>query len=127
MQRQSSSRLVDSETAAASHQNAAASGALAAGCLLTVGSALLTCLMLFINGSLVMAILVAINQVIPPQFHYPAVFQFLLFSMPVLLAVLQWMMIDYVRTRLSLRRRRPDSSLADRGSLMQPAPESIAT
>lgn len=106
MQIQSSPQINDSETAAASYQNAAASGALATGCLLTMASALLTCLMLFINGSLVMAILVAVNEVVPAQFRYPQLFQFLLFSMPVILAALQWMMIDYVRTRFSLSRRR---------------------
>ncbi|MEM9646525.1 MAG: hypothetical protein AAF989_16150 [Planctomycetota bacterium] len=75
-------------------------GTVTAGCLLTMASGLLTCLMLFINGSLVMAILVAATRVGPAWLGNQSLIQFLLFSMPVALTVLQWMMVDYVRTRL---------------------------
>ncbi len=73
---------------------------------MTVGSALVTCLMLFINGSLVMAILISLVKIGPSWLSNTALMQFLLFSMPVVLVVLQWMMIDYVRTRLSESSRR---------------------
>ena len=78
---------------------------LATGCLFATGSALLTCLMLFINGSLVMGILTALATTGSPLLGNEKFRQFVLFSVPVLLAVVQWMMIDYVRTRLSRRRR----------------------
>ena len=77
-----------------------------AGCMLAFGSALLTCLMLFINGSLVMALLTAFASSGPYWVRKPQFTQFMLFFMPVLLAVIQWMMIDYVRSRF--RQRRPD-------------------
>ena len=78
---------------------------LATGCLLALGSALLTCLMLFINGSLVMGILTALASSGPPWLAGEKFRQFALFSLPVLLAIVQWMMIDYLRTRLSRRHR----------------------
>lgn len=77
----------------------------AAGCLFATGSALLTCLMLFINGSLVMGMLAALAATGPPFLNHEQFRQFVLFSLPVLLAVIQWMMIDYVRTRFSRHRR----------------------
>lgn len=79
------------------------SGSMAAGCLLALGSALLTCLMLFINGSLVMALLGAFAAAGPSWIAKPEFSQFMLFLIPVVLVVIQWMMIDYVRTRFSQR------------------------
>ena len=73
------------------------------GCLLAFGSALLTCLMLFINGSLVMALLTAFSGSGPAWMRKPEFTQFVLFVTPVLLAVVQWIMIDYVRTRFRQR------------------------
>ena len=70
-----------------------------AGCLMAFGSALLTCLMLFINGSLVMALLTAFSTSGPSWVSKPEFAQFMLFLTPVALVVVQWMMIDYVRTR----------------------------
>ncbi len=70
-----------------------------AGCIVALGSALLTCLMLFINGSLVMALLNAYATSGPSWANKPEFAQFMLFLMPVVLAVAQWMMIDYVRGR----------------------------
>ncbi len=77
-----------------------------AGCLLALGSALLTCLMLFINGSLVMALLAAFASSGPSWATKPEFSQFVLFLLPVVLVVIQWMMIDYVRTRF--RQRSPE-------------------
>lgn len=74
-----------------------------AGCMIAIGSALLTCLLLFINGSLVMAILAALARSGPSWTSKPAFSQFMLFAIPVLLAVAEWIMIDYVRTRLRQR------------------------
>ena len=74
-----------------------------AGCVLAFGSALLTCLMLFINGSLVMAVLTAFSSSGPYWVRKPEFTQFMLFVVPVALAVIQWMMIDYVRTRFRQR------------------------
>ena len=78
-------------------------GVIAGGCLLAIGSALVTCLMLFINGSLVLAILSAVASAGPAWLSNRRFAQFMLFSLPVLLAVVQWMMIDYVRTRFRHR------------------------
>ena len=69
------------------------------GCLLSVGSALVTCVMLFINGSLVLAFLAAFSKFGPDWMRNPSFAQFMLYLVPVLLAVAQWMMIDYVRSR----------------------------
>ncbi len=71
-----------------------------AGCIMAIGSALLTCLMLFINGSLVMAVLTAVARSGPSWASKPEFSQFMLFLVPVLLVVAEWVMIDYVRTRL---------------------------
>ena len=69
------------------------------GCLLSLGSALVTCLMLFINGSLVLAFLAVFDRVGPAWMRDPSFSQFMLFLVPVLLVVVQWIMIDYVRSR----------------------------
>ncbi len=76
---------------------------MATGCVFAMLSALLTSLMLFINGSLVMAILSALQQAGPGWASNPQLSQFLLFTLPVVFAIIQWMMIDYVRTRLRAR------------------------
>jgi len=75
-----------------------------AGCVMAFASALLTCLMLFINGSLVMAVLTALARSGPSWTSRPEFSQFMLFIVPVLLVVAEWIMIDYVRTRLTQRR-----------------------
>jgi hypothetical protein len=74
------------------------------GCVIAFGSAMLTGFMLFINGSLVLAVLTAIGRTGPSWASKPEFSQFMLFLMPVLMVVAEWMMIDYVRTRF---RRRP--------------------
>ncbi len=80
-----------------------------AGCLIGLASAALTCLMLFINGSLVMALLTAFAASGPSWANKPEFSQFILFLVPVMLVVAEWMMIDYVRTRLRQRSPRwPD-------------------
>lgn len=74
-----------------------------AGCLMAFGSAVVTCGLLFINGSFVMALLTAFAASGPSWARKPEVSQFILFSMPVVLVVVQWMMIDYVRRRFRQR------------------------
>lgn len=83
------------------------SATIAAGCLIAGSVALLTCLMLFVNGSLVLAILTALEGQGPRWFRDPRVSQFLLFAVPVLLVVVQWKLIDYLRRKL--RRRSHES------------------
>lgn len=76
---------------------------LPAGCLFALVSAAVTCLMLLINGALVMAILDSIPNTAPTWARKPEFVQFMLFLVPVLLVVVQWMMIDYVRSRFRQR------------------------
>lgn len=76
---------------------------LLAGCLMTLVSASITGLLLFLNGSLVMALLTAFSASGPSWAKKPAFSQFVLFSLPVALVVIQWMMIDYLRTRFRSR------------------------
>ncbi|MGI9473563.1 MAG: hypothetical protein ACR2NZ_18620 [Rubripirellula sp.] len=74
-----------------------------AGCVMAIGSALLTCLMLYINGSLVMAVLTAMARSGPAWASNPQFSQFMLFLVPVILVIAEWTMIDYVRTRFVRR------------------------
>lgn len=92
-------------------------GALASGCVVALSSALLTCLLLFINGSLVWALLSALAKSGPSWLARPESSQFLLFLVPVLLVVAEWMMIDYVRTRFSRRVDTDETSSAPRSKL----------
>ena len=64
---------------------------------------MLTGLMLYINGSLVMAVLAALARTGPSWASNPEFSQFALFLVPVLMVVAEWMMIDYVRTRFRHR------------------------
>lgn len=74
-----------------------------AGCMSAVISALVTALMLFINGALVLAVLVAVKGESQSWFNDKRVSQFLLYTIPVALVIVQWLMIDYVRTRFGDR------------------------
>lgn len=69
------------------------------GCVISFGSAVLTGFLLFINGSLVMAVLAALARSGPSWASNPEASQFLLFLMPVMMVVAEWVMIDYVRSR----------------------------
>ncbi|QDT06100.1 hypothetical protein K227x_45070 [Rubripirellula lacrimiformis] len=75
-----------------------------AGCVFALGSALITSLMLFVNGSLVMAVISAMQRSGPDWANHAQLSQFLLYTLPVVLVVIEWMMIDYLRTRFSRRR-----------------------
>lgn len=81
------------------HQSNAASG-IGPGCLFAATSTVVTCMLLFINGSMVTAIYSAVAETGPAVMHDPRLIQFVLFVGPVLLVVAQWVMIDYVLSRL---------------------------
>lgn len=80
-------------------QRSAASG-VGPGCLYAATSTVVTCVLLFINGSMVTAIYAAVAETGPAVMHDPRLLQFVLFVGPVLLVVAQWVMIDYVLSRL---------------------------
>ncbi|MEM6978717.1 MAG: hypothetical protein AAF539_03550 [Planctomycetota bacterium] len=67
------------------------------GCLTTLGSALISCVLLVINGALVLATITASTAAGAVWLEQINVAQFLLFTLPVALLVIEWMMIDYVR------------------------------
>ncbi len=79
-------------------------GILAGGCLIAFASAMLTGVMLVINGSFVWALLSVFTKTGPAWATKPEFSQFILFLFPVLLVVAEWMMIDYLRSRLRQRR-----------------------
>ncbi len=73
---------------------------MAADCLHALFSALVTSVMLFVNGAFVMAILTAMSDRGPIWSSDQGVNQVLLFVGPVLLTILQWKMFDYVIWKL---------------------------
>jgi hypothetical protein len=72
---------------------------LTGGCLMSASSAVVTGLLLFLNGSFVLAILSAFKKAGFEVAANPSFSQFLLFTIPILMVVIQWYMIDYVRNR----------------------------
>lgn len=79
---------------------------LAGGCLMSFGSAMVTCCLLVLNGAVIMGTLAAmaasgVNWVKNEHAH-----QFVLFAGPIFLAVIEWFMIDTVRGILRRQRRR---------------------
>ena len=81
-------------------------GVAAAGCAIGIGSALFTCLLLYLNGLLVLVVISALKQ--PGGSSWAddeKIAQCALFLVPVILVVVEWMMIDYVRTRFVRRAR----------------------
>ncbi|TWU26813.1 hypothetical protein Pla52o_06680 [Novipirellula galeiformis] len=69
------------------------------GCAATLGSVAVTCVLLFFNASFVMALLTAAESNFPAWAKKPEASQFILFMAPLLLVVIQWMIIDYARSR----------------------------
>lgn len=80
------------------------SGASAAGCLAALGSALMTGFLLFLNGGVVLAALNALSSGGVIWLRNESFSQFIVLIGPVILVVIQWMMLDYLRTRLVQRR-----------------------
>ncbi len=83
-------------------------GGQAAGCLAAVGSASLTGFLLFLNGGVVLAALNAMSSGGLVFLRNESFSQFAVLIGPVILVVIQWLMIDYLRTRLLRRRTTPD-------------------
>lgn len=73
---------------------------IANGCLFAIASTLVTCLLLFINGGLVAAICEVTMDSGPIWLTDSRTVQFVLFVGPVCLVVVQWVMIDYVISRM---------------------------
>jgi hypothetical protein len=76
---------------------------IAGGCITATTSALLSCLLLVINGAFVMALLSVVAASGQNWITNEKLSQFLLFSVPVILLLIQWWLIDTLRW--ILRRR----------------------
>ena len=74
--------------------------------MMTLGTALLTGAMLFINGSVVLAFLKAFGSSGSEWARDPRIMQFLLLLVPVILVVIEWVVIDYVRSRIRRYRKK---------------------
>ena len=66
------------------------------GCVAAISFALVTCLLLIINGSVVIGLLDSLPAGTPTFLKGPKVIQFLLFFSPVLMVVIEWQIIDAV-------------------------------
>jgi len=85
----------------------AKSGTVAA-CLTALGSALITGFLLFLDGGVVLA---AINTLVSgglEELNDDRFTQFIVLFCPVVMVVVQWMMIDYLRAHLVRRRAEID-------------------
>jgi len=82
-----------------------ASEGYAAGCLAASGSALLTGLLLFLNGGVVLALLNALASGGMTFVRDERFSQFVVLFVPVVMVVFEWIMIDYLRARLIPSRR----------------------
>jgi hypothetical protein len=74
------------------------------GCLMIVGSALLSCILLFFNGGFIMALLHAFADQGWTFTNDDRITQFIVLIGPVLLLIIQWMILDYLWARLRRRR-----------------------
>ena len=75
-------------------------GPLGSGCAVVMGSVLISCVLLFLNGGLVMALINALHEGGVPWAADERITQFVVLIGPVLLLVIQWMMLDYLRAHL---------------------------
>src|SRR5690606_30081530 len=78
-------------------------GPTSSGRVVVMTSALISCVLLFLNGGVVMAVVHALDD---RGFRFASddrITQFLVLIGPVLLLIIQWMMIDYLRARLPRR------------------------
>ena len=83
----------------------AKSGTLAA-CLTAMGSAVTTGFLLFLNGGVVLAAVNTLASGGLEELNDDRFSQFLVLFGPVLMVVVQWIMIDYLRTHLGRSRGR---------------------
>lgn len=71
--------------------------AIVASLLHALAIACVTSLLLLINGSLVLMLLKAFSRSTPEWLQGPSLLQFILFTIPVIMVVAQWMMWDALR------------------------------
>ncbi len=74
-----------------------------AGCLMIMATALFACALLFFNGSIVMAVIDALRESDAGWVPEDQVAQFVVLLGPVLLLVVQWWLIDHLRSGLARR------------------------
>ncbi|TWU06406.1 hypothetical protein [Stieleria varia] len=72
--------------------------ATAIGCFFALVVAFVTAVLLLLNGSLVLALLNRVAKDLPMWMRRPGFLQFALFSLPVVLVVLEWILFDYLRS-----------------------------
>ena len=77
------------------------SGTIVSGCLWSLVSAVITAIMLFVNGSFVLALVTVLVKTDVPYIGNDGLTQALLFTIPVVMVIIEWLMLDYVRSRLS--------------------------
>jgi len=75
------------------------------GCAATIVSVSITCVLLFFNASFVIALIKLFEPILPLWARAAGATQFLLFLIPVLLLVAEWVLIDYVRSRFRATRQ----------------------
>jgi hypothetical protein len=75
------------------------------GCLIVLLSATGSCLLLFLNGGVTMAFINLLNESGYTLVRDDRISQFAVLVGPVILLIIQWWMIDYLRVHL--RRRQP--------------------
>lgn len=85
---------------------------LAGGCLMSFGSAVVTCCLLVLNGAVIMGILAAMAATGVDWVKNEHANQFALFAGPIFLAVIEWFMLDTVRAILRRQRRRKDEGVS---------------
>jgi hypothetical protein len=78
-------------------------GVTTSGCMLIFASAILSCILLFLNGGVAMALINAAQERGYVWVNDDRITQFIVLFSPVLLLVVQWTMIDYLRTHLQRR------------------------
>lgn len=83
--------------------SAALRGVTTSGCVLIFASAMLSCILLFLNGGVMMALINAFGERGYNWVNNDRITQFLVLFGPVVLLIIQWMMIDYLRTHLQRR------------------------
>ena len=73
------------------------------GAIAALWSAGVTALLLLVNGSLTLAVLTSVSEGGPEWLGKPGVTQFLLFSIPLVMTVCQWMIWDVASGILARR------------------------
>lgn len=95
---------------AAINSTGAINRATASGCFTIMLYALLSSVLLFLNGGLTMALINALGEREHAWVNDDRITQFLVLIGPVILLIFQWVMIDYLKTHL--QRRQSNDSLS---------------